>query len=118
MAEFAQKAARKTAAPRKGPVRLGMMRHLLVAIDCSDPMNCQDLKPTRFLCTLKVRIYIKIVKLVKCYLNIRRHLFLYYYFNVYILNVNLYMPMLYKCVSYCVNSTLQLFIFPVIRKIC
>ncbi|XP_013143875.1 PREDICTED: general transcription factor IIH subunit 2 [Papilio polytes] len=54
VAEFAQKAARKSAAPRKGPVRLGMMRHLLVAIDCSEAMNCPDIKPLRFLCTLKL----------------------------------------------------------------
>ncbi|XP_063384080.1 general transcription factor IIH subunit 2 [Cydia fagiglandana] len=54
VAEFAQKAARKAAAPRKGPVRLGMMRHLLVAVDCSEAMSCQDIKPTRFLCTLKL----------------------------------------------------------------
>ncbi|XP_073956673.1 general transcription factor IIH subunit 2 Ssl1 isoform X1 [Choristoneura fumiferana] len=54
VAEFAQKAARKAAAPRRGPVRLGMMRHLLLAIDCSEAMNCQDIKPTRFLCTLKL----------------------------------------------------------------
>lgn len=54
VAEFAQRAARKAAPPRKGPVRLGMMRHLLVAIDCSDAMNSQDLKPSRFLCTIKV----------------------------------------------------------------
>lgn len=57
VAEFAQKAARKAAAPRRGPVRLGMMRHLLLAIDCSEAMNCQDIKPTRFLCTLKVYYY-------------------------------------------------------------
>ncbi|XP_045541625.1 general transcription factor IIH subunit 2-like [Papilio machaon] len=37
-----------------GPVRLSMMRHLLVAIDCSKAMNCPDLKPIRFLCTLKL----------------------------------------------------------------
>ncbi|XP_030040995.1 general transcription factor IIH subunit 2 isoform X2 [Manduca sexta] len=54
VAEFAQKAARKAAAPRRGPIRLGMMRHLLVAVDCSEAMNSQDLKPTRFLCTLKL----------------------------------------------------------------
>ncbi|XP_059050080.1 general transcription factor IIH subunit 2 [Achroia grisella] len=54
VAEFAQKAARKAAAPRRGPIRLGMMRHLLVAIDCSEAMNAQDLKPSRFLCTLKL----------------------------------------------------------------
>ncbi|KOB79061.1 Btf [Operophtera brumata] len=47
VAEFAQKAARKAAARRQGPVRLGMMRHLLVAIDCSEAMNSQDLKPSR-----------------------------------------------------------------------
>ncbi|XP_038209990.1 general transcription factor IIH subunit 2 [Zerene cesonia] len=54
VAEFAQKAARKAATPRRGPIRLGMMRHLLVAIDCSEAMSSQDLKPTRFLCTLKL----------------------------------------------------------------
>ncbi|XP_041978940.1 general transcription factor IIH subunit 2 [Aricia agestis] len=54
VAEFAQKQAKRAAEPRRGPVRLGMMRHLLVAIDCSDAMNTQDLKPTRFLCTLKL----------------------------------------------------------------
>ncbi|XP_032517718.2 general transcription factor IIH subunit 2 [Danaus plexippus] len=54
VAEFAQKAARKAIAPKRGPVRLGMMRHLLVAIDCSEAMTSQDLKPTRFLCTLKL----------------------------------------------------------------
>lgn len=58
VAEFAQKAARKAAAPRKGPVRLGMMRHLLLAIDCSEAMSSQDLKPSRFLCTLKVKKYL------------------------------------------------------------
>lgn len=56
VAEFAQKAARKAAAPRRGPVRLGMMRHLLVAVDCSEAMTSQDLKPMRFLCTLKVML--------------------------------------------------------------
>lgn len=56
VAEFAQKAARKAVVPRRGPVRLGMMRHVLVAVDCSEAMNSQDLKPSRFLCTLKVTI--------------------------------------------------------------
>ncbi|XP_045783798.1 general transcription factor IIH subunit 2-like [Maniola jurtina] len=54
VAEFAQKAARKAVVPRRGPIRLGMMRHLLVAIDCSEAMTSQDLKPMRFLCTLKL----------------------------------------------------------------
>lgn len=35
-------------------VRLGMMRHLNVILDCSDAMLDQDLKPTRQMCTLKV----------------------------------------------------------------
>lgn len=35
-------------------VRLGMMRHLNVIIDCSDSMMDQDLKPTRQICTLTV----------------------------------------------------------------
>ncbi|XP_028161804.1 general transcription factor IIH subunit 2 isoform X1 [Ostrinia furnacalis] len=54
VAEFAQKAARKALVPRRGPVRLGMMRHLIVAVDCSEAMSSQDLKPTRFLCTIKL----------------------------------------------------------------
>ncbi|PZC79533.1 hypothetical protein B5X24_HaOG216198 [Helicoverpa armigera] len=54
VAEFAQKAARKAVVARRGPVRLGMMRHVLVAVDCSEAMNSQDLKPSRFLCTLKL----------------------------------------------------------------
>ncbi|RVE43372.1 hypothetical protein evm_011957 [Chilo suppressalis] len=54
VAEFAMKAARKTVALKRGPIRLGMMRHLLVAVDCSESMNSQDLKPTRFVCTLKL----------------------------------------------------------------
>lgn len=56
VAEFAQKAARKSLAPRRGPVRLGMMRHLLVAVDCSEAMSSQDLKPSRFLLTIKVPV--------------------------------------------------------------
>lgn len=35
-------------------VRLGMMRHLNIILDCSDAMLDQDLKPTRQMCTLKV----------------------------------------------------------------
>ncbi|GBP22388.1 General transcription factor IIH subunit 2 [Eumeta japonica] len=54
VAEFAQKAARRATASRRGPVRLGMMRHLIVAVDCSEAMSSQDLKPTRFLCTIKL----------------------------------------------------------------
>ncbi|XP_050666163.1 general transcription factor IIH subunit 2 isoform X10 [Leptidea sinapis] len=54
VAEFAQKAAKRAAVARRVPIRLGMMRHLLVAIDCSEAMSSQDLKPTRFMCTLKL----------------------------------------------------------------
>lgn len=34
--------------------KLGMMRHLFILLDCSEYMTSPDLKPTRFLCTLKV----------------------------------------------------------------
>lgn len=34
--------------------KLGMMRHLFILLDCSEYMTCPDLKPSRFLCTLKV----------------------------------------------------------------
>lgn len=37
-----------------GGVRLGMMRHLYVVVDFSDAMADQDLKPTRYLCTMKL----------------------------------------------------------------
>ncbi|KAG8225865.1 hypothetical protein J437_LFUL004795 [Ladona fulva] len=37
-----------------GGVRLGMMRHLYVIVDFSDAMADQDLKPTRYLCTMKL----------------------------------------------------------------
>jgi len=35
-------------------IRLGMMRHTFVVIDMSKSMNDQDLKPTRFKCSLKL----------------------------------------------------------------
>lgn len=34
--------------------KLGMMRHLFILLDCSEYMTSPDLKPSRFLCTLKV----------------------------------------------------------------
>lgn len=34
--------------------KLGMMRHLFILLDCSEYMTTPDLKPSRFLCTLKV----------------------------------------------------------------
>ncbi|TNM90293.1 hypothetical protein fugu_004527 [Takifugu bimaculatus] len=37
-----------------GQVRLGMMRHLFVVIDCSRSMEDQDLKPNRLTSTLKL----------------------------------------------------------------
>ncbi|XP_071446274.1 general transcription factor IIH subunit 2 isoform X1 [Hetaerina americana] len=37
-----------------GGVRLGMMRHMYVIVDFSDAMADQDLKPTRYLCTMKL----------------------------------------------------------------
>ncbi|CAH2269283.1 jg15059 [Pararge aegeria aegeria] len=80
VAEFAQKAARKAATPRRGPIRLGMMRHLLVAIDCSEAMNSQDLKPMRFLCTLKCTVFIYVCYLclaLSCSQSVNN-----YYFNL------------------------------------
>ena len=31
-----------------------MMRHFYVVLDCSEAMSVPDLKPTRFICTLKL----------------------------------------------------------------
>ncbi|KAF6737489.1 General transcription factor IIH subunit 2 [Oryzias melastigma] len=39
-----------------GQVRLGMMRHLFVVVDCSRSMEDQDLKPNRLTSTLKVGV--------------------------------------------------------------
>lgn len=54
IADIIEKSKRKRHADKIG-VRLGMMRHMNVILDCSDAMLDQDLKPTRHLCTLKVR---------------------------------------------------------------
>ena len=49
------RAKRKRAALRaSGAIQLGMMRHLFLIIDSSECMLLQDLKPTRFLCLLKL----------------------------------------------------------------
>lgn len=54
VADIIQREKRKRLALRKGRPRLGMMRYIYLVIDTSDAMSIQDLKPTRFLCTLKV----------------------------------------------------------------
>lgn len=54
VADIIQKAKRKRQAMKKGFSKLGMMRHLYVLLDCSEAMTVPDLKPTRFLCTLKL----------------------------------------------------------------
>lgn len=54
MAELVARAKRKRAAFRSTSVQLGMMRHLFVIVDSSECMTLQDLKPTRFLCVLKL----------------------------------------------------------------
>lgn len=54
VADIIHKAKRKRQLDRKEGSRLGMMRHLYIILDCSESMTNQDLKPTRFLCTLKV----------------------------------------------------------------
>nr|XP_020454876.1 general transcription factor IIH subunit 2-like isoform X2 [Monopterus albus] len=45
---------RKRVIVSHGQVRLGMMRHLFVVIDCSRSMEDQDLKPNRLTSTLKL----------------------------------------------------------------
>lgn len=54
VADIIHKAKRKRQLERKEGSRLGMMRHMYIILDCSESMTNQDLKPTRFLCSLKV----------------------------------------------------------------
>ncbi|XP_063228236.1 general transcription factor IIH subunit 2 [Bacillus rossius redtenbacheri] len=54
VAEIIQRAKRKRQAQQRVNVKLGMMRHLYIILDCSECMNNQDLKPTRQLCTIKI----------------------------------------------------------------
>lgn len=49
-----QKAKRKRQEAKKGSSRLGMMRHMYIILDCSEAMSIPDLKPTRFLNTLRM----------------------------------------------------------------
>jgi len=52
--DIIQKAKRKRQEAKKGSSRLGMMRHLYIIVDCSEAMSIPDLKPTRFLNTIKM----------------------------------------------------------------
>lgn len=54
VADIIHNAKRKRQLERKQGARLGMMRHLYVILDASESMSNQDLKPTRFLCSLKL----------------------------------------------------------------
>nr|CAI5840279.1 unnamed protein product [Callosobruchus analis] len=54
VADIVQRAKRKRQALKQGSQKLGMMRHLFLLLDCSELMSCQDLKPTRLICTLKL----------------------------------------------------------------
>lgn len=54
VADIIHNAKRKRQLDRKHGARLGMMRHLYIILDASESMSNQDLKPTRFLCSLKV----------------------------------------------------------------
>lgn len=56
VADIIHNAKRKRQMEKKVGARLGMMRHLYVILDASESMSLQDLKPTRFLCSLKVPI--------------------------------------------------------------
>ncbi|XP_054713295.1 general transcription factor IIH subunit 2-like [Uloborus diversus] len=51
--EIVHKSRRKRLLEKKN-LKLGMMRHLYVIIDMSEAMSEPDLKPTRYLCTLKL----------------------------------------------------------------
>ena len=55
MAELMARAKKKRDALKtSGAIQLGMMRHMFLIIDASECMSLQDLKPTRFLCVLKL----------------------------------------------------------------
>ncbi|RZF36005.1 hypothetical protein LSTR_LSTR005821 [Laodelphax striatellus] len=57
VAEMVQRAKRRRLAALSasaGHVRLGMMRHVCLVVDCSDAMLDQDLKPTRHICATKL----------------------------------------------------------------
>lgn len=51
--EMIQRNKRKRALQRKN-LRLGIMRHVYIIIDCSEAMLKNDVKPTRYTCTLKL----------------------------------------------------------------
>ncbi|XP_061586153.1 general transcription factor IIH subunit 2 [Cololabis saira] len=52
--EILHQSRRRRVTESHGRVRLGMMRHLYVVIDCSRSMEDQDLKPNRLTSTLKL----------------------------------------------------------------
>lgn len=52
--EIIQRAKRKRQELKKGGNRLGMMRHLYIMIDCCEAMGVPDLKPSRFVNTLRM----------------------------------------------------------------
>lgn len=52
--DIIQKEKRRRLEQKKTHVRLGMMRHLYVLVDCTENMSSQDLKPTRLICTAKL----------------------------------------------------------------
>nr|XP_033340435.1 general transcription factor IIH subunit 2-like [Megalopta genalis]XP_033340436.1 general transcription factor IIH subunit 2-like [Megalopta genalis]XP_033340437.1 general transcription factor IIH subunit 2-like [Megalopta genalis] len=54
VADIIHNAKRKRQMDKKVGARLGMMRHLYIILDASESMGNQDLKPTRFLCSLKL----------------------------------------------------------------
>lgn len=54
VADILKRVKRKNQIEKLANQKLGMMRHLFILLDCSEYMTSPDLKPTRFLCTLKV----------------------------------------------------------------
>lgn len=53
--EIIQRTKRRKLMDREASVRLGIMRHVYIILDYSQSMTEQDFKPTRQICTLKVR---------------------------------------------------------------
>ncbi|XP_794347.2 general transcription factor IIH subunit 2-like isoform X1 [Strongylocentrotus purpuratus] len=52
--DIIQRAKRRRLEDRPSNVRLGMMRHLFILLDCSRSMEDQDLKPNRLACCTKL----------------------------------------------------------------
>lgn len=68
--EIIQRTKRRKLLDREASVRLGIMRHVYIILDYSQAMTEQDLKPTRQICTLKVRFVAKILLIMLLWLMV------------------------------------------------